>query len=174
MRNKAHDLASYTFSSAETLLLDANVWLYLFPAPSDKSLQFARKYTEAFKQILAAKAPLVLDVLVLSEYANRYCRIEWEARYKATYPSFKKFRQSSDFASIGQAAAFFVREILAFTVAPLFAGPLVQIFGKSLGEPVGQGFDHNRAIVVMVLLEFPTEFFGAKASADGERAKVVL
>lgn len=112
MRNKAHDLASYTFSSAETLLLDANVWLYLFPAPSDKSLQFARKYTEAFKQILAAKAPLVLDVLVLSEYANRYCRIEWEARYKATYPSFKKFRQSSDFASIGQAAAFFVREIL--------------------------------------------------------------
>jgi hypothetical protein len=112
MKNKAYDLGRRTFSSKDTLLLDANVWLFLYPAPSDKSLRFAGKYSAAFKQILAAKSPLVLDVLILSEYANRYCRIEWEALYRATYPKFKQFRSSPDFASVGQAAAFFVREIL--------------------------------------------------------------
>ena len=36
MKNKAHDLANYAFQKDEPLLLDTNVWLYLYPAPSDR------------------------------------------------------------------------------------------------------------------------------------------
>lgn len=112
MKNKAHDLSTYTFSSGESLLLDANVWLFLFPAPSGRSSSQAANYTTAFKNMLMASASLVMDVLVLSEYLNRYCRIEWSALHKSAYPDFKRFRLSPDYAAVGQGAALFARKIL--------------------------------------------------------------
>lgn len=114
MKNKARDLSTYAFSKGEALLLDTNVWLYLFPAPSDRPSSFARSYSAAFKRMLTEKTLLALDALVLSEYLNRYCRIEWAALYKAKHPDFKKFRQSSDFASISMGAAVFSQKILQF------------------------------------------------------------
>jgi len=112
MKNKAHDLASYNFSRGEQLLLDANVWLFLFPAPSDTLPVYVTKYSAAFKQMLSAGAGLALDVLILSEYLNRYCRIEWNALYMSAYPNFKAFRQSSAYASVGYGAAIYARNIL--------------------------------------------------------------
>lgn len=112
MKNKARNLTSYTFSNGEALLLDANVWLYLFPAPSGKQPAFAANYSSAFKNMLIAKTNLAMDALVLSEYLNRYCRIEWSALHKTKYPDFKKFRQSADYAPVGQGAAEFARNIL--------------------------------------------------------------
>lgn len=112
MKNKAHDLATYAFSNGDALLFDTNVWLYLFPAPSATAHGFANNYSAALKRMLAGGVALVLDALVLSEYLNRYCRIEWNALHKTRYPDFKKFRQSSDFTSVGQGAALFARNIL--------------------------------------------------------------
>lgn len=112
MKNKVHDLAAYAFSSGEALLLDTNVWLYLFPAPSDRPSGFARNYSAAFKKMLAAGAHLAMDALILSEYLNRYCRIEWTALHKAAYPDFKRFRQSADFATVGQGAALYAQNML--------------------------------------------------------------
>jgi len=113
MKNKVHDLSTYAFSSGEPLLIDANVWLYLFPAPSDILPWFVKKYSAAFKNMLAAKAKLALDALILSEYLNRYCHIEYNVLYKAKYGNnFKKFRQSSDYTSVGNGAALFARKIL--------------------------------------------------------------
>lgn len=112
MKNKARNLSTYAFSKGEALLLDANVWLFLFPAPSDRLPGFANVYSAAFKGMLSVGALLALDALVLSEYLNRYCRIEWSALHKAQYPEFKKFRQSPHFGSVGQGAAVFARKIL--------------------------------------------------------------
>lgn len=114
MKNKAYNLSSYTFVKDETLLLDTNIWLYLFPAPSDNRRNFTRQYSSAFKAILNTKVTIVINSLILSEYLNRYCRIEWEALHKTTYPKFKDFRQSTDFASVGQKAASFAENILKF------------------------------------------------------------
>lgn len=112
MRNKAYNLATYAFSAGEPLLLDANVWLFLFPAPSGKRHGFAASYSAAFKHMLNAKALLALDALILSEYLNAYCRIEWKALHQAKYPKFKNFRQSPDYSSVGQGAALYARNIL--------------------------------------------------------------
>lgn len=113
MKNKAHELGKYTFSAGEALLLDTNVWLYLFPAPSATPFPHASDYSAALKRILAAKAKMAMDVLIISEYLNRYCRIEWSALYKTKHPDFKKFRKSVDFASVGPKAAAFAANILA-------------------------------------------------------------
>lgn len=112
MKNKAHDLARYTFSEGEALLLDANVWLHIFSPPSGNTPSFARGYDAALKRMLAARTHLAVDALILSEYLNRYIRIEWAALHKQAQPNFKKFRQSPAFAAVGQGAALFARRIL--------------------------------------------------------------
>lgn len=119
MKNTVHDLSDYTFRKDDVLLLDTNVWLYLYPAPSDKSLvtfSLSRQYSEAFKSMLSAGALLIMDALVLGEYLNRYCRIEWNALHKREHPCFKKFRKSSMFAEVGSGAADLARSMLRLCV----------------------------------------------------------
>lgn len=119
MKNTVHDLADYTFRKDDVLLLDTNVWLYLNPAPSDRSpwtSSLTRQYSEAFKSMLSAGALLIMDALVLSEYLNRYCRIEWNALHKREHPCFKTFRKSSTFAEVGVAAAVLARSMLRLCV----------------------------------------------------------
>lgn len=112
MKNKAHDLTAYAFKKEEPLLLDTNVWLYLYPAPSDRATGHAAGYSAALKNMLAAGACLVMDAMILSEYLNRYCRIEWSALHRRTYSDFKAFRKSGAFSSVGQGAATYARSML--------------------------------------------------------------
>lgn len=112
MRNKVQDVASYHFQAEDRLLLDANIWLYLYPPPAQPAPGYSAPYTAAVKNMMAAKAQILLDALVLSEYVNRYFRIEWSARYNKTYRDFKDFRKSADFAAVGADVASYVRMIL--------------------------------------------------------------
>ncbi len=50
MNNKAYDLSSYSFSRGEQILVDTNIWLYLFPAPGNPQLGFARQYSSYQKK----------------------------------------------------------------------------------------------------------------------------
>jgi len=114
MKNKAHDLSYYSFSSNEQILVDTNIWLYLFPAPTDPSNRFATQYSTAFSNLVSAQAQPVLDPMVLSEYLNRYIRIEWEGNYKIIYPKFKDFRNSAVFSAVASATETFAKKILSF------------------------------------------------------------
>ncbi len=125
MKNKAYDLSSYPFSSGEQILVDTNIWLYLFPAPGNPSGNFARQYSSAFSRLVCAKAQPVLDPMVLSEYINRYIRIEWEGNYKSKYPKFKAFRNSSDFSIVASSVETFAQKIVSFCeVHPIPANEL--------------------------------------------------
>lgn len=112
MKNKAYNLSNYSVQNGELLLLDANVWLYLLPAPG-LVYRYAAKYSRGLKYMWDAGAVLVIDVLVLSEYLNRYCRIVWNARHRGEYPDFKDFRKSSAFVELGKSAASAARKMLA-------------------------------------------------------------
>jgi predicted nucleic acid-binding protein len=114
MQNKAHDLAAYNFTSGEQILIDANVWLYLFPAPGNPHHPFARQYSTAFSRLVRAQAQPVLDPIVLSEYLNRYCRIEWAGNYKSRYSTYKQFRKSGDFQAVASDAKTYATRILNF------------------------------------------------------------
>ena len=112
MKNRVHNIATYAFQKDEPLLLDTNVWLYLYPAPSDKAKGQAASYSTAMKSMLTAGARLVMDAMILSEYMNRYCRIEWNALHKVAQPDFKAFRKSASFLTVGQGAATYARSML--------------------------------------------------------------
>lgn len=112
MKNKIYNLESYSFSSGEQVLVDANIWIYLFPAPSDPNQRFGKQYSSAFSALIKSKAEPILDPMILSEYLNRYCRIEWEGNYKSKYPKFKDFRNSSDFSVVALSVKTYASEIL--------------------------------------------------------------
>lgn len=147
MNNKAHDLASYTFASGEQILVDTNIWLYLFPAPANPNQHFANQYSAAFSKLVSAKARPVLDPMVLSEYLNRYCRIEWEGNFKAQYPAFKKFRQSADFHTVASSAQIFAGRILTFCQIHSVSPDELDLT-QALADFVSGQVDFNDALLV--------------------------
>ena len=113
--NKVHDLSRYAFRKDESFLVDTNVWLYLNPAPSDSSPATSRLsalYSNGLKAMLSAEVSLVMDAIILGEYLNRYCRIEWNALHRSNHKCFKKFRKSEDFKVVGKGAAELGRSML--------------------------------------------------------------
>lgn len=115
-KNKAYDLATYPFSRGETFLFDANVWLYLYPPPSGYRSKITQKYSNGLKSIRSVGSQLIMDAMVLSEYLNTYCRIEWKALHLTRYPNFKSFRKSAAFSGVGKGAESFATSMLKLCV----------------------------------------------------------
>lgn len=147
MNNKVYDLSSYSFSSGEQILVDTNIWLYLFPAPGNPQQFFAHQYSAAFSRLVSARAQPVLDPMVLSEYLNRYCRIEWEGNFKSQCRTFKQFRQSSDFQKIALSAHIFASKILG--ACQIHSIPADQLdFNQALADFKSRRVDFNDALLI--------------------------
>ena len=111
-KNKAYDISKYNFQEGENIFVDANIWLYLFPAPVNPNNKKLKIYSKEFARMQGKNVNLFTDVLILSEYLNRYSRIEYEANYKTNYPRYKDWRISQDFVNVGSIAANFTKQIL--------------------------------------------------------------
>ena len=112
-KNKAYNLATYAFKKDEPLIAGRERLALPLSRPIRQTHRPCRRVTrQPLKSMLSAGSHLVIDAMVLSEYLNRYCRIEWNALHKAAYPDFKAFRKSTDFLPVGQGAATFARVML--------------------------------------------------------------
>jgi len=146
MRSKAYDLRSYTFKPGDEILVDANIWLYLFPAPVNAQSPFVSQYSNGFSRMIQDGAKPVLDPLILSEYLNRYCRIEWAGQYKEIYPDFKLFRKTSVFREIAAVAAYFARRILTMCLVHPTPVNTVNI-NKAIDDFESGDLDFNDSLV---------------------------
>jgi len=105
-------LRNYYFSDSDALLVDTNIWLYLYGPQQPKDWR-PRVYSQALKWILKARSTMFVDVLVLSEFVNRYARFEYDLWKTASgTDDFKTFRKSLDFQPVGKAIAAAVRRII--------------------------------------------------------------
>ena len=111
------DARKAIYDESHPVFFDANIWLSLYAPPSGENDPWAMHYSAVFKRIVDNKVPVLLDATVLSEYLNRYCRIEFQAYEDYEHPnskrSFKEFR-TQDFATykpIAIDAASRVREM---------------------------------------------------------------
>jgi|SRR5579884_113571 len=114
MKSKVLNISSYTFSKNDAFLLDTNIWLFIYgrQVPGNKDWRIPL-YSKALANILASKSRIFIDVLVLSEFVNRYSRIEYNIiKDSAEKGEFKSFRQSSKFKSIAEDIARASRRIL--------------------------------------------------------------
>lgn len=112
-KNRATHIIGYSYDPVEALLPDTNFWLYVLPAPSESASTRSEIYADAFVEMQAKGSTLLLHSIVLSEYLNRYCRIEWNALGAPS--DFKRFRGSRAFEAICAEAMQQVRRMLAVT-----------------------------------------------------------
>ena len=113
MSRNIHPVGRYAFSSAGELLFDANVWISIHH-PRESGGSRARVYSRALREIRRAGSSLFVDVLVLSEFVNRYARLDhYVARKRGASSDFKSFRDSALFAKTAEGIADACRRILA-------------------------------------------------------------
>jgi len=107
------DIAKYSFCNGDMLLFDANVWLRIH-GPNKPGDWKVAVYSSAYAQILLANAKIIVEVLVLSEFVNRYARLRHDlAKADPRVPSdFKAFRNSAHFAPIAQDIAADLKKIV--------------------------------------------------------------
>lgn len=106
------DIRQYRFHEHDRLLLDANIWLFVY-GPSPKQTERTRVYSAALRDMIASHSAIVLDVLVLSEFINRFARIEYGQLPPGLKPKdFKRFRNSPAFKPIAKDITVTVRNIM--------------------------------------------------------------
>ena len=110
MKHKAERVSRYRFTSQHKLFLDANIWLYLY-GPKKYNNYWVEIYSDVFNRILEAESEVYIDVLVVSEFINRFARQEWELSELYPY-SFKTFRNSLEFETIAQGIAAAIKQIM--------------------------------------------------------------
>lgn len=146
-KNKAHNANSYVFKAAEPILVDANVWLYLQPPAAQPAPPWALAYSNVYARLLKAGARPVIDALILSEYLNRYVRLEYDANWKTAYPRFKDFRQSANGIGVLSAAVADVSCIVKTTT--LHDTPLCSIDVPAVLDAVKCGtLDFNDGLLI--------------------------
>ena len=146
-KNKAHNASSYIFQEGEPILIDANVWLFLHPPAGDAGSIWTKDYSAVYKSLIKAKARPMTDAMVLSEYLNRYFRVEWEAGWKEQYKDFKSFRKSQYFKGLAEDAIAEARQIVK--LAELQDIPLRSFdFDAILSGTENGTLDFNDAVIV--------------------------
>jgi len=110
MTNEIFAVGNYDFSSNDDLLLDTNIWLFIYgpQKPNDSKVE---AYSKALARILTARCKIYIDVLIVSEFINAYARIKWDVLGKP-HKDFKKFRKSQDFKPIAQDIAADAQQVL--------------------------------------------------------------
>jgi len=117
---KVRPIEWFDFRKRHRLLIDTNVWLYL-NGPQVKDDDKSRKYSDALKKIRQAKSDVFVDIVVLSEFINRYLRIKYKAWKSHEEATFKDFRSSTDYPAVARDIANAARGILR-TCVPLDSG----------------------------------------------------
>ena len=114
MAQNAEEISNYDFKPGDELLLDANVWFFLYGPHRPGDLR-AAVYSGALARILAAKSRIYVDVLIISEFVNRYARLRHNIlkQHRRVPSDFKRFRSTTAFKSIAKDIAGDTRKILA-------------------------------------------------------------
>ena len=105
----------YNYSGKEALLFDTNVWLLIFGPQYSVNDPRTARYSLGFKKILAAKACIFIDALILSEFINRWARYACNnVPAGQKLQNYKAFRKSLLFQTVAQDIAATTRKIMNF------------------------------------------------------------
>ena len=114
MSAKIRDIQGYSFGAADQLLFDANIWLRLYGPQADAKSFQTKIYSGALKRILTVNAVVHLDSSILSEFINRWARLEYQTLPLAKRPAdFKTYRSGPLFKPVAAAIASAAQKIAA-------------------------------------------------------------
>ena len=98
MATKIIDVRKYNPKSSDVFFFDNNIWMYLF-CPLGGFNKNKQKFYSAFLQsVQVANGTIFINSLVLSEFTNRYLRMDFEQWKKETKNYSADFKK--DFVGI--------------------------------------------------------------------------
>ena len=115
MSGEIVSISSYDFKPEHRLFVDTNFWMFVYGpiSPGDKRQKI---YSQALNDMLKAESRIYIDVLIVSEFINRYARIRFKLKQSQVQvggrQDFKKFRQSKEFKPIAKEIADATRRLL--------------------------------------------------------------
>ena len=96
------------------ILLDANIWTYIFCEIGGTSKFYVHKYSKGFFILLKSQNKIYTDLTILSEFVNRYLRISfvnYKKRKKLGAFDYKKdYRKTTDYEEAWTTVCNIVRE----------------------------------------------------------------
>lgn len=72
------DINSYAPKSSDVFFFDNNIWMYLFCPLGNYNQHRQRSYSAFLQSVQTARATIFISSLILSEFANRYLRMDFE------------------------------------------------------------------------------------------------
>ena len=111
MANRAISVENYHFTPEDELLLDTNIWMFVY-GPQKPGNKKVATYSRALANILSANSRIYIDVLIVSEFINVYARLKWNVMGKP-HGDFKQFRKSPDFKPIARDIANDIKCVLS-------------------------------------------------------------
>jgi predicted nucleic acid-binding protein len=147
--SKAQDITAYGFTNADKLFFDTNIWLFIYGRQGSPTDSRPSIYSNALKNALRANSQILVDVLVISEFVNRFAHMEYDIQYpnKTQRPKFKQYRDSADFKPVAEAIVSDLRKILKFAARTESGLTTVDIHAL-LAEFETGGHDFNDQILV--------------------------
>jgi predicted nucleic acid-binding protein len=104
MAAKVIDVKTYTAKRLDIFFFDNNIWMYLFCPLGEYNKQRQKQYSELLKRVKTANSTIFTSSLIMSEYANRYLRLDfarWRdtdgfpaAKYKEDYVGTQRYNET--------------------------------------------------------------------------------
>ncbi len=99
------DIKNYKFSESDLIFLDANILLSVY-GPNANKEYYTYFYSDALGKMRTSKCKIFIDVLVLSEFINRFAHWAFDQLSPETKPrEFKDFRKSNAFKEVAEEIA---------------------------------------------------------------------
>jgi hypothetical protein len=90
---KITDIAGYSPKSSDIFLFDNTIWMHLFCPLGNYNLKKQKCFSSFLKSIDSANSTIFTTSLILSEFANRYLRLDfdlWKKEMEEYSADFKK------------------------------------------------------------------------------------
>lgn len=97
MATKIFDVKKYSPKSSDVFFFDNNIWMYLYCPLGNFNFNKQKYYSSFLQGIKTANSCIFINSLVLSEFANRYLRMDFEQWKKETNKFTADFKK--DFIS---------------------------------------------------------------------------
>jgi hypothetical protein len=93
MAAKVIDINNYSPKAFDTFFFDNSVWMYLFCPLGNYNQAKQKQYSSFLQSIRTCKSTIFISSLVLSEFANRYLRMDFDRWKNETGNSNAKFKR---------------------------------------------------------------------------------
>jgi len=112
MSSSIFEIGQYQLTDSDAFLIDTNIWYYVYGPQQSPGRQSTILYSRALKRMLQARCRIFIDVLVLSEFANRVSRFWYNLQKPTGIKDFKAYRRSPAYKPVAAEVKITVGRIL--------------------------------------------------------------